>query len=352
MGSRSKFELIYVNARFATREVTGVERYSHEVTGSLANRVQSITPGHPLPGVGGHLWEQVILPQMVGHKALLWSPANTGPLMVRNQVVTIHDLSVIEHPEWFNRQYAAWYACLLPRLARRARMIITVSEFSRLRIIDTLHLPPHKIAFVSCGVDAGYFSPQPQGVRENIKAKYNLPARYILFVGSISPRKNLKRLLEAWQRIAGRYPHHGLVIAGARRPTLGTVALGGRGKQVHWLGYVENQDLPGLYSAAQLYVLPSLYEGFGLPVLEAMACGTPVITSRAGALPEVAGEAALLVDPDDPAELAQSISQVLDDIDLRASLIESGRERASRYSWKETAEGVWRVLESVGEYVC
>jgi glycosyltransferase involved in cell wall biosynthesis len=329
--------------------VTGVERYSHEVMRRLKNRVQAITPRGSLTGVSGQIWEQVILPRKVGSKALLWSPANTGPLLVRNHIVSIHDMSAVEHPEWFNRRFAAWYACLLPRLASQARMIITSSEFSRQRIMDTLQIPSQKIALVPCGVDSAFFSPQPIDVQEKVKAKYHLPASYLLFVGSISVRKNLNRLLEAWQRLASRFPQYSLVIAGARRPALRGVEAGRGGQQVHWLGYVESQDLPALYSAARLYVMPSLYEGFGLPVLEAMACGTPVIAARAGALPEAAGNAALFFDPGNTDELAQLISQVVDDPDLQAYLIESGRERASQFPWEKTAEGVWRVLESAGE---
>jgi glycosyltransferase involved in cell wall biosynthesis len=341
---------IYVNARFALREVTGVERYAHEVTRRLKDRVQAITPGRALPGVRGHIWEQVVLPHKLGERALLWSPANTGPLLVRNQIVTIHDVSVIEHPEWFESRFAAWYARLLPRLASQARMIITNSEYSRQRIVEILQVPPRKIALVPCGVDRVFFSPQPIGVQEKVKAKYNLPEHYILFVGSISPRKNLSRLLEAWQGIARRYPRYGLVIAGSHGPTLREIDAGRDAQQVHWLGYVDNEDMPALYSAARLFAMPSLYEGFGLPVLEAMACGTPVIAARVGALHEVAGNAALFFDPDNPGELAQLITQVLDNPDLQASLLKAGLERSSSYPWEETAEGIWRVLESAGEY--
>ncbi len=340
---------IYVNARFSSRAVTGVERYSGEVTRRLKSQIHTITPGRSLPGVSGQVWEQVILPRKVGEKALLWSPANTGPLLVRNQIVTIQDMSAIEHPEWYNRRFAAWYAYLLPRLAGQAREIITSSEFSRQRITAILGIPSRKVSVVPCGVDATYFSPQPVDAQEKVRSKYNLPASYILFVGSLSPRKNLDTLLAAWQRIARSYPRHGLVIAGSSGPAFQAVENNHDRQQVHWLGYVENQDLPALYSAARLFIMPSLYEGFGLPVLEAMACGVPVIAARAGALPEVAGRAALLFDPDNIQELAQTISQVLEDPDLQTYLIGAGMDRSWMFSWEKTAEGVWRVLQSAGE---
>jgi glycosyltransferase involved in cell wall biosynthesis len=348
MSSRTSLHPIYVNERYAGREVTGVERYAHEIIRRLGNRVRPLTPGRPLLGAGGHVWEQVVLPLMVSSQALLWSPANTGPLWVRNQVVTIHDVSVIEHPEWFNRRFAAWYSRLLPRLADRARRIITPSEFSRQRIMSKLHVPSRKIAIIPGGVDRTIFFPQPEPACKAIAAKYGLPARYILCVGTVSPRKNLNRLLTAWQGSAKRYPEYGLVIVGARQPIFRGTRASRSAPQVQWLGYVDDQDLPALYSAAELFVMPSLYEGFGLPVLEAMACGTPVIAARAGALPELGREAALLFDPENSRELAESVSRLIEDAGLRASLSEAGRERASHFSWEETTEEVWRVLESAG----
>jgi glycosyltransferase involved in cell wall biosynthesis len=212
-----------------------------------------------------------------------------------------------------------------------------------------LGIPSQKISVVPGGVDATYFTPQPSGAQEKVRKKYNLPASYLLFVGSLSPRKNLDTLLACWQRIAHRYPGHGLVIAGSSGPTLQGVETNQDRQEVRWLGYVANQDLPALYSAARLFIMPSRYEGFGLPVLEAMACGVPVIAARAGALPEVAGKAALLFDPDNTQELAQTIRQVLEDPDLQTHLIAAGIERSWMYSWDKTAEGVWRVLRSAGE---
>ncbi len=190
---------IVINGRFQGRRLTGVERYASEVLRCLGQTVRVLRPRQPLTGVPGHLWEQLLLPTLVGKEQLLWSPANTGPLAVSRQVVTIHDLSVLDHPEWFNANFRLWYRVMLPRLAKSSRAILTVSQFSRRSIIKRFGLPEDAVTAIPDAVNVDQFHPvDPAPVR----LKYALPQRYVLFVGSLDPRKNLERLLQAWIRMS------------------------------------------------------------------------------------------------------------------------------------------------------
>ena len=333
---------VVVNGRFEGRRVTGVERYASEILNCLSPQVKVAKPRQPLAGPQGHLWEQLVLPRLVRHDQLLWSPANTGPLAVSQQAVTIHDLSVLDHPEWFNPNFRLWYLLLLPRLARRVRLVLTVSEHSRRSIIKRLGVPDEKIVVSPDGVNLQRFHAcDPAPVRE----KYSLPERYVLFVGSLDPRKNVDRLLQAWIRM-GEFKDLQLVIAGSQAAIFRPVPLSASRRRTRFLGYVPDEDLPGLYSGASLFIMPSLFEGFGLTVLEAMACGVPVITSYAGGLPEVVGDAAIQIDPTSVEAMAEAMRTLLLDADLRGELKRKGLERAQQFSWERSAQAIWETLQS------
>jgi glycosyltransferase involved in cell wall biosynthesis len=333
---------LIVNSRFQNRRITGVERYAHEVAKRLPGEVQYARPRGASSGWAGHLWEQMVLPGIVGNR-WLWSPANTGPLWVERQVVTIHDGFVLDHPEWYRKEFAAWYRFLFTRLAGRARRILTVSEYSRQRLVKLLRLPMEKVSVAPGGVDTSRFTPWLEGKKALFREQFGLPPRYVLFLGSIEPRKNLCRLETAWQRVHSQHPDVVLVIAG------GTGApFSGKfkpcGQSIRSLGYQDEDSLAGLYAAASAFVLPSLDEGFGLPLLEAMACGTPVVAAAAGAIPEVAGDAALLVDPLDPEDIARGLATVLSEPALRQELIGKGFSRATQSSWERTVAAVQQAL--------
>ncbi|MEW6048921.1 MAG: glycosyltransferase family 1 protein [Bacillota bacterium] len=370
---------VVANGRFMRQRLTGVQRYAHELTRRLNGQVEILAPPHAIAsgGVAGHLWEQFVLPRHLGRR-LLWSPANTGPLRVRHQVVTIHDVAALEHPEWFDPAFTRWYAYLWPRLARRVRRVITVSHAAAARIADRLGVPDEKIAVVPNGVDAA-FRPAPPPEVEKMRRHFDLPERYLLFVGSTEPRKNLGAVLAAWRLAALRLPGVSLVLAGGisavfqkvpgvRESTAGPaiphpVNFSARGvagtplPRVRALGYVEERWLPALYSGAAAFVYLSLYEGFGLPVLEAMACGTPVIASNIPAIQELvggaggpggeggAGGAALTVAPDDPEAAAEAMVRVATDPALSAAMRERGLRRASLYSWDAAAGATAAILE-------
>jgi glycosyltransferase involved in cell wall biosynthesis len=327
---------LLVNGRFEGRMITGVERYAREIICRLPG-LKIARPRKPVHGLAGHLWEQVELPRLVADR-LLWSPANTGPLAVERQVVTIHDTAVLDHPEWFQPGFALWYRILLPLLARRARVVHTVSSYTRGKLIRRLGLDPEKVRVTPGGVDRSRFHPlagSPGSCR-----------KYLLFLGSLQPRKNLSGLLEAWREIAGKFPDVELWVAGSSGRAFRLPGMQ-QTDQVRYLGYVTDASLPRLYAEAQAFIFPSFDEGFGLPVLEAMACGIPVIAAKAGAVPEVAGGAALLVNPAVSSEIGSAISRVLTDGAMRQDLVERGLERSACFSWDGSARAVQRVLEAV-----
>jgi glycosyltransferase involved in cell wall biosynthesis len=335
---------IFVNGRFLSQRVTGVQRYAREVMQRLDGRISVIQPRRAGGGAAAHFWEQVQLPRQA-RNGVLWSPCNSGPVSLERQTVTVHDCAFADHPEFYSRGYVGWYNWMTPRLLSRCRRVITVSEFSRRRIVEYGQIPPEKVAVIPNGVNPlgeQLTSDRVSAVRERLK----LPHRYALCVGSLEPRKNLRRLIDAWAWIA---PQDGtkLVLVGATCQIYKNAGLQQMPDSVLPLGYVDDADLPAIYAGALLFAYPSLYEGFGLPVLEAMACGTPVVCSNRTAIPEVVGNAALLVDPEDTDALAHAIARLLDDDVLRAELRLAGMQRAREFSWDRTAEQVWSVLSDV-----
>ncbi len=332
---------ILVNGRFIGRQVTGVDRYASEVLRCLGGRVRVIRPFRPLTGFLGHFWEQLVLPFLVQGKGLLWSPANSGPMLISRQVLTIHDLSPLEHPEWFTPTYSLWYRWMFPMISRRVKCILTPSEYVREKVLRRFALSAERVSAVMEGVNLERFRPQPA---DSIHPRYSIPGRYILFLGSLQPRKNITLLMEAWRKLQADFPDVWLVAAGTTGHVFHRVEIPTGLQRVIFPGYVPDADLPELYSGADVFVLPSLEEGFGLPVLEAMACGTPVILSKAGALPEVAGEAGLQVNPCSVEELSESLRRLLSDSNLRADLKQRGLERAHRFPWERSAEQIWEVL--------
>jgi glycosyltransferase involved in cell wall biosynthesis len=324
---------IVINGRFLSRPVTGVERYGREILAFIGNR--SRVEQTRMNGMRGHLWEQFILPKKLSSNSILWSPANSGPLLVRDQALTIHDLSPLDHPEWFQKSFRVWYRLFLPILAKRVRVVFTPSNTVRQKVMKRFGI--ENVIVTPNGVNTSFFH---LGVRHYLSS---MPERYILFVGSLQSGKNLQTLLNAWNVIQDDDPDLWLVIVGQHRRIFSKIEFPA-GRRVKLLGYVLESELPGLYAKAKLCVLPSLDEGFGLPALEAMACGTPVIVSDGGALPETIGDAGLIFRTLDVNSLAMAIRQCLVNHDLRLSLMAKGLERAKSYSWQTSAELIWNTL--------
>jgi glycosyltransferase involved in cell wall biosynthesis len=341
----TRLSQIMVNTRTLSGKTTGVQRYTRSILDQNAFACETISPAPDMAlGLKGHIWEQVILPNSARGK-LLWSPANTGPVLARNQVVTIHDASPLDHPEWFTRQFAKVYQAILPCVARTAKVVITDSEFSRSRLLQ--HIPgiDAKINVVLLGVDAR-FRPVSPAETAQIRARYNLERDFVLFLGSIEPRKNLRNVLLAWAQVSQHFPNIDLVVAGAGGNAFRSVELEPLPARVHFMGHFADQDLPALYGAAMAFVYPSFYEGFGLPPLEAMASGVPVIVSTALALREVVGDAGIFVDPHQPDQIATALKRLLEDGDLRRDLRVQGLVRAGLFTWERTAQQTARILEA------
>jgi glycosyltransferase involved in cell wall biosynthesis len=300
-GQSSIERRMVVNTRCLGTNLTGVQRYTLEILKRLSLAHLELSPHYFSRGFAGHLWEQGVLPLKLRRDQLLWSPSNCGPLALRNQVVTMHDIAPIDHPEWFTKRFALWYQMLIPRLVYRVRHIITVSEFTKNRLINALQVPAEKITVIYNGVDSR-FCPLPVEMASQSLEAMKLPSsRYVLSLCSIGQRKNIVRLLKAWEQIEGRYKDIWLVIAGAEGSELvfEKVLHKQLPPRVHFTGHVPEEHLAALYTGAIVYVYVSLYEGFGLPPLEAMATGCPVIVSKTTALPEVCKEAAYYVAPCD-----------------------------------------------------
>lgn len=338
-----KQEDVTINIRnMASAQLTGVQRYTQELLRWLRPGPRTLAPPQSSGGLQGHFWEQVILPRKLG-QTLLFSPANTGPLAVRRQVVTIHDVATLDHPEWFEGRFAAWYRWLLPRLARRVQHVLTVSEASRARIIHTTGVSPDRVTAIALAAD-GRFQPVDAAEQQRVRSRLELPERFVLAVGSLEPRKNLAGLFAAWQGWDSRPRDLRLVVVGGAGHVFRNVGFGQLPPDVQFLGRVDDADLPGLYTAAEIFAYPSLYEGFGLPPLEAMACGTPVLTSSISSLPEVVRDAALLADPTQPESIRALLDRLSRDAPLREELRGRGLERAGQFSWQRTAAQTWDIL--------
>lgn len=323
---------VAINARAAQRdEIGGVERYATEMAQRLPalGDYRVLRPARALAHRAGHGWEQAWLPRAARGCELIYSPANLAPLASGRNVVVIHDVAAIRHPEWYGRTYAAWQRALLPRLARRARLVITVSEFSKGEIAEVLDVDPARITVAPGGVDER-FSPA-------VRAAVERP--YVLTVATRIARKNLGALARTRAALAERGID--LVAAGSARAYM----RGGDEDGPRPLGYVADAALPALYAGASAFVLPSLYEGFGLTCLEAMASGTPVVAADRGALPETCGGAALLVDPADPEAIAAAVLAAIGEEHER--LARAGIERARAFGWDRTASDTDAAISAV-----
>jgi len=354
-----------IDGRTLTGRFTGDRTYWLNVLRSLTSLTESsesycvysrlpITPGttpaHPqwsvesLSAVNDRLWTIFAFPSALRRDRIdVAHTQYTIPLQAPCPTVTVvHDISFRLYPNWFPKKHRLLLNLTVPGAMRRAARIITVSESSRRDIIRIYGIPPEKIHAIHLAAGPEYH-PIPQEIaRSAVKERYGIDEHYVLAVGVLQPRKNFALLLEAFAIAKRRAKlRHRLVItgkAGWDYENLGVMAARlGITDSVQFTGYVADEDLPHLYSGADLLAFPSLYEGFGLPPLEAMACGTPALVSDAPAMPEVAGDGAWILPVMSPVAWADAIAALCTDCDLRTSWVERGIRRAAEFSWERTA---------------
>ncbi len=359
---------VFINGCFLVHQPTGIQRYAWEISRRIVNMVDfaelivpkdlPIAEGYDFTGlrkptgIGSgsiRLWEQLALPRLIGKNDALWTPAGLGPLFARSHLLTVHDLSVLEQPTWFSRSYAMFYRAFQPQAIRRATAVSAVSAFTKQRIQDILGVSPNKISVVGNAVSEEMTVVSHAG-DEDVRDQLGISGRYILAVGSLEPRKNLDRLVAAFALIEQDFPDLSLVIVGSHRDIYARVELGKRtADKIHLTGYVRNEQLGALYRGSTVFAYPSIYEGFGIPPLEAMACGVPVLTSNVTALPEVVGEAAITVDPTDVSAIANGLKLLVSDQGLRARCISAGLARAASFSWDKSASEILRLLLQISD---
>ncbi|MHB1319038.1 MAG: glycosyltransferase family 4 protein [Anaerolineae bacterium] len=358
----------------AVRQTAGIGRYARSLIRALsrldhsndyvllsAGRDPSTEPwpanfrSRPLPVTDRHLsilWQKLRVPLPVewltGRLDLFHSPDFVLPPVRRARtVLTIHDLSYLRLPECSSPALLSYLLDAVPRSVARADLILADSYSTQQDLVELMSVPADRIRVIYPAVDATFSRAEPAQVAA-VRARYRIDGPYILSLGTLQPRKNYVRLIQAFRQLREmrRVPHR-LVIGGGpgwlHEPIYETIASLGLQDAVSMLGYVIEQDLAALYTGADVFAFPSLYEGFGIPVLEAMACGTPVVAANTSSLPEAAGDAALLVSPTDTEALAEALVQALGDTELRERLSRLGYEQYLRFSWEESAR---RLLDS------
>ena len=366
---------IGVNGRFLIAKRTGVQRAAYNLLRTLVQldreneyliftgESQLNNPDWQFPNVKvitsairegenirNHFWEQFTLPRMAKqhHVDILHSPANLAPLFYKGKsIIHIHDLCFAVNPQWYSFQFRTLYNFIVPRLARRATKVITNSNNSRNDLLQYCDVPAEKVSLVYWAVDEMF-----NRVSEQVTVKPRLEKeQFILYVGSLDPRKNIRTLVQAYQLLRERDPQSKvkLILIGGEHPIFSDVRLNiTRFKQdIVSKGFVDDDLLRQYYKEAALVVFPSLYEGFGLPPLEAMASGVPVVTSKTSSIPEVVGDAAVMVDPLDANQLANAMSSVLKDEQLRKKLIDEGFEQVKRFNWYRVARNTLAVYYEV-----
>ena len=309
------------------------------------------------------LWQRLRVPLPVdlftGRCDIVHSPDFVSPPhRAGADVITVHDLSFLVVPECAEPKLAAFLGKTVPGAVRRADRIVAVSEQTKRDLVRLLSVPEGRVKVAYNGVDPRFRPMHPAAEeRERLRRKLNLPERFILHVGTLEPRKNLARLVEAYGQVAQRLGANGqpvaLVLAGRKgwlyEPIIEAAERANReGGNVVFVDFVYDDDLPLLYNMAEAFAYPSLYEGFGLPVAEALACGTPTLASNDGALVEVAGDAALVVDARSVEEIAAGLERLLTDDELRTRLAKAGPERAARFTWEAAAKTVLDAYREVG----
>jgi glycosyltransferase involved in cell wall biosynthesis len=300
------------------------------------------------------IWEQSSLPWLARRHQidLLHSLHYSRPAWLPcRSVVTFHDMTFFLYPDLHTRAKRIFFPLAIRYSARFSDALLAVSENTRRDALRCLKISPEMIFTTPNGIGEEFRPVDDRALRHAVRERYNLPERFILFVGTIEPRKNLPLLLRSYKHLVSQEPAIDLVIVGQLGwmfdEVMDSVKTLGLGERVHFTGYLPGEDLPIVYNLAELFIYPSLYEGFGFPPLEAMACGTPVITTAISSMADHIGEAGLLVSPEDALALAQSMQRLLNDPALRETLVCTGLQQAGQFTWKRTAQETLKVYQKV-----
>jgi glycosyltransferase involved in cell wall biosynthesis len=355
---------VYINARFLTQPTTGVQRYAIELVKALDSLIEqdkdndfsrfkftllspkstkyNLTLKHinsiKIGFLEGHLWEQIELP-FFSRDGYLISLANTAPIFKINQLATIHDVSVFAIPNAYSFSFRNWYKFLFLALNKISRKILTVSYFSQSEIIKYLRADQDKVKVVYEGKEHILAIDSDRSFLERNEL---LDKTFILVVSSMSPHKNFATTLLAIEELSDTEIY--TVIVGINYPSVFMPPKLITSDKVQHLGFVTDAELKALYEHAFCFVHPTLYEGFGLPPLEAMACGCPIVISNTASLPEIYGESALYFDPKNPKDIAKKIRQLFEDARLREMLVQKSKEHIEKFSWHKCAQEVYAIL--------
>lgn len=325
-----------VNGRFLGLPYSGVNRYAREVWARLPeNQTRAIEPRIPLSGWKALVWEQMALPLRLHKGEVLLSFTNLGPLAVHRQILVVHDVAPLDHPEWFPFGFRSMFEAILPPLVERIAVRVTDSEFSRRRIIERLGVEPDSVVCIYPGCGTEFYERSQNHVKEP----------YVLAYGVDDPRKNVGRLLEAWAKVKREMPEYTLKFFGSNHSWVDNYGENLEG--VEHLGYVPDVDLPALYQKASLLVYPSLYEGFGLPIVESLASGTPVVASNIEVFNELFDKLVTFVDPMNPQSIAEGIMNTLRGSSSNGN--DHAAEVMARYDYDQTARQLLELVVQIQE---
>lgn len=341
---------LVINGHFEGQPVTGVQRYALELLNEFNKKgfsYELINPPEQLSSQAARqIWMQSVMPIKLSKNQFLWSPTNTGPAFKREQVITLHDIADQLYPEWFSKKYVNWRRIILPGLLKRVEGIVTVSEFSKKTIIEKYPFTHGKVEVIPNGVNHDHFYPRANEEKSNVQKHFKLHKPYVITVSSLDPRKNIEGLVKAWNHLPERIRNdYELVVVGGEDQLFKFSLSAPPHSSIRFLGYVDSNYLPALYSSAELFIYPSLFEGFGLPVLEAMACGVPVLMSDCTSLSELAGDHVITFNPEDNDELADKINDTLLNYDDTRKKSIKAEEFSKNYTWSKSATKTYNYLK-------
>jgi glycosyltransferase involved in cell wall biosynthesis len=346
---------IYINSRFLTQSITGVQRFAIELSlrlRQLDTSIEFVCPKNIVQHdifeqlnakiIGkktGHLWEQIDLPKYLSTRKnpLLINLANSAPMCYKNKIATLHDITLIRYPQSFSIKYRIWYNLLIHLILRKSLAVVTVSEFSKKEISSYFKHLPKDIYVIYNAVNEQF--------KVN-KIENNNISPYLLAVSSQNYHKNFARLISAFLNLhKSKKIKENLLAVGKASPVFAKQSYNDdHSTSIHFTGRIKDEDLIKLYQNAEVFIFPSLYEGFGIPALEAQACGCPVIASNVAAIPEILKDSVVYFDPTNIFEIQNVIETVVHNPTLKTSLINKGLSNVSRFSWDESARKLYTVI--------